>query len=122
MIIANKYKIIERLGSGAFSEIYKGENIRTKELVAIKFELSELKAFFSNDALISSRFFPSSVLKQNGIIQHGIVLYEFIINTVGIITYINDQYSLTTENTETIMAYIIDTFVVTTQEVSSFAI
>jgi len=38
MIIANKYKIIERVGSGAFSEIYKGENIRTKELVAIKVE------------------------------------------------------------------------------------
>uniref|UniRef100_A0A6C0EW16 non-specific serine/threonine protein kinase n=1 Tax=viral metagenome TaxID=1070528 RepID=A0A6C0EW16_9ZZZZ len=38
MIIANKYKIIDRLGSGSFSQIYKGENIRTKELVAIKVE------------------------------------------------------------------------------------
>ena len=93
-----------------------------KELVAIGFVLLELKTHFSNDALISSRFFPSSVLKEHKIILSGIVLYEFIINTDGIITYINDQYSLTTENTETIMAYIIDTFVVTTQEVSSFAI
>ena len=38
MIIANKYKIIDRLGSGSFSQLYKGENIRTKELVAIKVE------------------------------------------------------------------------------------
>ena len=38
MIIANKYRIIEKLGSGAYSHIYKGENIRTKELVAIKVE------------------------------------------------------------------------------------
>ena len=41
MIIANKYKIIDRLGSGSFSQIYKGENIRTKELVAIKVEPSK---------------------------------------------------------------------------------
>ena len=38
MIIANKYRIIEKLGSGSYSHIYKGENIRTKELVAIKVE------------------------------------------------------------------------------------
>jgi serine/threonine protein kinase len=37
-IIANKYKLLEKIGSGSFGEIYKGENIRTKELVAIKIE------------------------------------------------------------------------------------
>jgi len=36
--INNKYKLISRLGSGAFGSIYKGENIRTKEHVAIKIE------------------------------------------------------------------------------------
>jgi len=36
--INNKYKLISKLGSGAFGSIYKGENIRTKELVAIKIE------------------------------------------------------------------------------------
>jgi serine/threonine protein kinase len=38
MIINNKYKIVSSLGSGAFGSIYKGENIRTKESVAIKIE------------------------------------------------------------------------------------
>ena len=37
-LINNKYKIIEKLGAGCFGEIYKGENIRTQELVAIKIE------------------------------------------------------------------------------------
>jgi serine/threonine protein kinase len=37
-IINNKYKIIEKLGAGCFGEIYKGENIRTQEHVAIKVE------------------------------------------------------------------------------------
>ena len=38
MIIANKYKILEKIGKGGFGTIFKGENIRTKELVAIKME------------------------------------------------------------------------------------
>ena len=37
-LINNKYKIIEKLGAGCFGEIYKGENIRTQEHVAIKIE------------------------------------------------------------------------------------
>ena len=37
-LINNKYKIIEKLGAGCFGEIYKGENIRTQEKVAIKVE------------------------------------------------------------------------------------
>lgn len=38
MIIGNKYKIIERIGKGNFGSIYKAQNIRTDELVAIKVE------------------------------------------------------------------------------------
>jgi serine/threonine protein kinase len=37
-LINNKYKLIEKIGEGSFGSIYKGENIRTKELVAIKIE------------------------------------------------------------------------------------
>jgi serine/threonine protein kinase len=37
-MIANKYKIVEKLNEGAFGSIYKAENIRTKEYVAIKME------------------------------------------------------------------------------------
>ena len=37
-MISNKYNIIEKIKEGAFGTVYKGENIRTKELVAIKIE------------------------------------------------------------------------------------
>jgi len=36
--INNKYIIIDKIGSGCFGSIYKGQNIRTKEYVAIKME------------------------------------------------------------------------------------
>lgn len=38
IIINNKYKILDKIGAGSFGAIYKGENIRTKEHVAIKIE------------------------------------------------------------------------------------
>ena len=40
MILANKYKILKQIGQGAFGKVYQGENIRTKELVAVKVEKS----------------------------------------------------------------------------------
>jgi serine/threonine protein kinase len=44
-IIANKYKLIKKIGNGNFGSIYKGINIRTNENVAVKIELisDELK-------------------------------------------------------------------------------
>ena len=38
-LINNKYKIINKIGVGSFGEIYKAQNIRTKEYVALKIEL-----------------------------------------------------------------------------------
>jgi serine/threonine protein kinase len=37
-IINNKYKLHEKIGEGSFGSIYKAENIRTREKVAIKVE------------------------------------------------------------------------------------
>jgi serine/threonine protein kinase len=37
-IVANKYKIIQKIGSGSFGSIFEGINIRTHEKVAIKIE------------------------------------------------------------------------------------
>jgi serine/threonine protein kinase len=37
-LIGNKYRLVEKIGEGCFGSIYKSENIRTKELVAIKVE------------------------------------------------------------------------------------
>jgi len=38
MIIGKKYEILNKIGNGAFGSIYKGKNIRTNEIVAIKVE------------------------------------------------------------------------------------
>jgi len=38
MILNNKYRLIEKIGKGTYGEVFKGENIRTKEQVAIKVE------------------------------------------------------------------------------------
>lgn len=37
-MICNKYELLEKIGQGAFSQIFKGRNIRTNELIAIKIE------------------------------------------------------------------------------------
>jgi casein kinase I family protein HRR25 len=37
-LINNKYTLLNKIGSGCFGNIYKGQNIRTKEFVAIKVE------------------------------------------------------------------------------------
>ena len=37
-LINFKYKLLNEIGKGSFGTIYKGENIRTREYVAIKVE------------------------------------------------------------------------------------
>jgi serine/threonine protein kinase len=61
-LINKKYKLLEKIGEGAFGSIYKGENNRTKELVAIKIEPIENN---------------TKLLKNESII------YQFLINTEG---------------------------------------
>ena len=43
MKVGDKYKLIKKVGSGAFGEIYKGQNIKTGEEVAVKLEQSKTK-------------------------------------------------------------------------------
>ena len=62
-IINNKYKIIEKLGAGCFGEIYKGENIRTHEYVAIKVEAIENNL---------------KLLKNES------VVYQYLVGTMGV--------------------------------------
>ena len=48
-IIGRKYKVANKIGSGSFGVVYKGVNIRSNELVAIKIEslLGKSKAIVS---------------------------------------------------------------------------
>ena len=57
IMLANKYKLIEKLKEGSFGIIFKGENVRTSELVAIKFEPKDIdKKTLKNEAKIYQYF------------------------------------------------------------------
>lgn len=43
VIVDGKYKMIKKVGSGAFGEIYRATNKETGEDVAVKFEPSKTK-------------------------------------------------------------------------------
>ena len=62
-LINNKYKITEELGEGSFGKIYKGENIRTNELVAIKIE---------------------SIQNGHKLLKNESIIYQYLINTPGV--------------------------------------
>lgn len=52
-IINNKYILINKLGEGSFGSIYKGQNIRTKEYVAIKVEtIQSANKLLKNESII----------------------------------------------------------------------
>jgi serine/threonine protein kinase len=51
-MISNKYKILDKLSSGNFGVVYKGENIRTNEHVAIKIIKKDDEIVFKNEILI----------------------------------------------------------------------
>jgi serine/threonine protein kinase len=55
-LINNKYKIINEIGKGSFGTIYKGENIRTREKVAIKVEIIEHGTYLLKNESIIYRY------------------------------------------------------------------
>jgi len=62
-VINNKYRILSNIGKGAFGSIFKAENIRTNELVAIKIECVNG---------------PTKLLLNES------KIYQFLLNTPGI--------------------------------------
>ena len=51
-MLANKYNLIEKISEGQFGAVFKGQHIRTKEYVAIKFELTNDLNSLKNEAKI----------------------------------------------------------------------
>jgi len=73
MIIGNKYKLIEKIGEGSFSKVYKGVNIRTNELVAIKVESKDsYKKLLKNEAKILQYLNPYLIQGFNQIKWFGV--------------------------------------------------
>jgi serine/threonine protein kinase len=64
-IINNKYTLIDQIGSGAFGSIFKGENVRTKEKVAIKIE---------------------SIKNETKLLKNESIIYQYLGNSQGIPT------------------------------------
>ena len=62
-LINKKYRVLEKIGEGSFGFIYKGENIRTRELVAIKVE---------------------SIEKELKLLKNESVIYQYLNNIQGI--------------------------------------
>lgn len=63
VIIANKYKLLEKIGEGSFGSIYKGINSRTGENVAIKIE---------------------SIEKNMKLLKNESIVYQYLSNNIGI--------------------------------------
>ena len=54
-IILNKYRIDELIGEGAFSKVFKGENIKTNEMVAIKIDSEQKRNLLKHEARICQK-------------------------------------------------------------------
>ena len=64
-IIGRKYKIANKIGSGSFGVVYKGINIRSNELVAIKIEsLTGKSKLLKNEAKICRHLTPCLGISQ----------------------------------------------------------
>jgi len=50
MIVFNKYRVLEPINRGSYGTVYKGKNIRTGELVAIKMEAKTDTSLLPNEA------------------------------------------------------------------------
>jgi len=45
-VAGGRYKLVKKLGNGAFGDIFKGLNVKTNEEVAIKLECIKIKFHF----------------------------------------------------------------------------
>jgi len=83
-IIGNKYKLLEKIGEGSFGSIYKGENIRTKEYVAIKVEpiINDLK-LLKNESTIYQYLINNEGIPNVKWFGKDQINYYMVINLLG---------------------------------------
>lgn len=62
-MICNKFRLVEKLGSGKFGSVYNAENVRTREMVAIKVE-------------------PQ--VNETKLLKHETIIYQYLGNSEGI--------------------------------------
>lgn len=62
-LINHKYTLLEKIGEGSFGSIYRGQNIRTKECVAIKIE---------------------PIKNETKLLKHESEIYQYLNNNLGI--------------------------------------
>ena len=83
-LINNKYRIIEKLGAGCFGEIYKGENIRTQEQVAIKVEpISNNLKLLKNESVIYQYLVGTEGVPNVKWFGKDTVNYYMVLNLLG---------------------------------------
>ena len=85
-VIFGKYKLIKKIGMGAFGSVYAGEDVRSHEKVALKFEkLSSPKLFLENEtySLVNNKGFGIPSVKSFGIYhKNKVLVQEFLGNNL----------------------------------------
>ena len=71
-IINKKFKINETIGNGKFGIVYKGQNLRTKEIVAIKTEKNSFYKLLKREAIIIDHLYRAKVKKIPCVYWYGI--------------------------------------------------
>jgi serine/threonine protein kinase len=83
-LIGNKYKLLEKIGEGSFGSIYKGENIRTHELVAIKVEpINNNTKLLKNESIIYQYLNNNEGLPNVKWFGKDQINYYMVINLLG---------------------------------------
>lgn len=83
-MINNKYIIIDKIGIGSFGSIYRGQNIRTKEYVAIKVEsINEELKMLKNETKIYKYLEGSQFISQIKWFGKDVNNYYMVIDLLG---------------------------------------
>jgi serine/threonine protein kinase len=83
-LINNKYNLLEKIGEGSFGSIYRGQNIRTSEYVAIKIEpINNETKLLKNESLIYQYLNNSSGIPSVKWFGKDEINYYMVINLLG---------------------------------------